>query len=69
MTSVPGPMTIVDAGLDVGVAGFADARDAPVLDADVGLDDAPVIENHGVGDDRVGDVGARGAGSGPCRRG
>ncbi len=30
----------VDARLHVGVAGLADGRDAPVLDADVGLDDA-----------------------------
>ena len=54
MISVPAPMTMVDAGLDVGIAGLADARDAPVLDADVGLDDAPVIEDERIGDDRVG---------------
>ena len=36
----------VDAGLDVGVAGLADRRDAAVLDADVGLDDAPVVEDQ-----------------------
>ena len=53
MTSVPAPMTMRDARLDVGIAGLADAGDAAVLDADVGLDDAPVVEDHGVGDDRV----------------
>ena len=44
--------------LDVGVAGFADAADAPVLDADVGLDDAPVVDDQRVGDHRVGDLGS-----------
>ena len=34
--------SVDDAGLDVGIAGLADAGDAAVLDADVGLDDAPV---------------------------
>ena len=43
----------VDPGLDVGVAGLADAADAAVADADVGLDDAPVVEDHRVGDDGV----------------
>ena len=36
----------VDAVHRVGVAGLADADDAPVADADVGLDDAPVVEDH-----------------------
>ena len=36
----------VDAGLHVRVAGLADGGDAAVLDADVGLDDAPVVEDH-----------------------
>ena len=46
----------VDAGLHVGIAGLADAGDAAVLEADVGLDDAPVIDDERVGDDGVGDV-------------
>ena len=46
----------VDAGLDVGVAGLADAGDAAVLDADVGLDDAPVVEDQRVGDHQVDDL-------------
>ena len=59
MTSVPGPMTMVDAGLHVRVAGLADADDAAVADADVGLDDAPVVDDQRVGDDGVdGAVGA-----------
>ena len=45
------------AGLDVRVAGLADTGDAPVLDADVGLDDAPVVDDQGVGDHRVGHFG------------
>src|SRR5690606_6940787 len=44
----------VHAGLDVRIAGLADALDAAVLDADVGLDHAPVIEDDGVGDDGIG---------------
>ena len=35
----------VDAGLHVGVAGLADAADAAVLDADVGLEDAADVEH------------------------
>ena len=43
----------VDPRLDVGIAGLADAGDAAVADADIGFDDAPVVEDDGVGDDRV----------------
>ncbi len=43
----------VDAGLRVGIARLADAGDPPVLDTDVGLDDAPVVEDQGVGDHGV----------------
>ena len=43
----------VDAGLGVGVAGLADGRDAAALEADVGLDDAPVVDDQRVGDDAV----------------
>ena len=43
----------VDVRLGVGIAGFADAGDAAVADADVRLDDAPVIEDQRVGDHRV----------------
>ena len=49
----------VHAGLDIGVAGFADPADATVADADIGFDDTPVIEDHGIGNDGVdGAVGA-----------
>ena len=44
----------VDAVHRVGVAGLADADDAAVADADVGLDDAPVVEDHRAGDHEVG---------------
>ena len=50
----------VDAGLGLGVAGLADGGDPAVLDADVGLDDAPVVEDQRVGDhgvDRPGGAG------------
>ena len=53
ITSVPGPMTMVDVRLDVGIAGLADGGDAAALDADVGLDDAPVVEDQRVGDDGI----------------
>ena len=51
----------VDPGLDVGVAGLADGVDAPAADADIGLDDAPVVEDDRVGDDGI--DGALGAGT------
>ena len=56
ITSVPGTDDDGDAGLDVGIAGLADGRDEPVLQADVGFDDPPMVE-----DDRVGDDGVDGA--------
>src|SRR6202034_188962 len=40
-----------DAGLYVGIAGLADRGDPAVLDADVRLDDSPMVENERVGDD------------------
>eukprot|EP01022_Parablepharisma_sp_SALTPOND_P030350 TRINITY_DN760_c2_g1_i1.p2 TRINITY_DN760_c2_g1~~TRINITY_DN760_c2_g1_i1.p2 ORF type:complete len:1290 (-),score=479.69 TRINITY_DN760_c2_g1_i1:1065-4934(-) len=45
------------AGLDVGIAGLADAGDAARLDADVRLDDAPVVDDERIGDDGVHHVG------------
>ena len=44
----------VDAGLDIRIAGLADALDQAVADADIGLVDAAVIDDEGVGNDRVG---------------
>ena len=49
----PRPDDDVDPGLDVGIAGFADRRDAAAADADIGFDDPPMVEDDGVGDDRV----------------
>ncbi len=43
-----------DARLNVRIAGLADRGDAALLQADVGLHDAPVIEDQRVGDDCVG---------------
>ena len=43
----------IDAGLDQRIARLADADDPAVADADVALDDAPVVEDDGVGDDQV----------------
>ena len=42
-----------DAGHHVGVAGLADAGDAPVLDADVGFAHAGPVDDERVGDDAV----------------
>ena len=42
-----------DIGLDVGVAGLADGRDAVALEADIGFHDAPVVEDQGIGDDGI----------------
>ena len=50
----------VDAVHRVGVAGLAQRDDASVADADVGLDDAPVIEDERARDHEVG--GTLGAG-------
>jgi len=50
----------IDAGLDVGIAGLADRGDGAVLQGDVGLDDAPMIDDQRVGDHGVG--GAVGVG-------
>ena len=47
-----------DAGLGVGIAGFADAADPAIPEPDIGLDDAPVVEDQRIGDDSVdGSVG------------
>ena len=57
------------AGLDVRVAGLADAGDAPALQADVGLDDAPVTSMISALVMTVSAVTRRRPGPGPCRRG
>ena len=60
----------VDARLRVRIAGLADRGDAAVLQADIGLDDPPMIDDQRIGDDGVdGAFGARSPGSAPCRRG
>jgi hypothetical protein len=43
----------VDPRLGIRVAGLADPDDAAVLDPDIGLDDPPMIQNQGIGDDQV----------------
>src|ERR1700683_1373371 len=40
----------INAGLHVRIAGLADRRDTSLAQAHVGLDDAPVVEDHGVRD-------------------
>src|SRR4030088_1266670 len=42
------------AGLDIRIAGLADGADITFLDGDVGLDDAPVIDDQRIGDDSIG---------------
>ena len=46
----------IDAFLRIRITGLADTRNTPVLDADVGLDDTPVIEDQGIGDDHIDDI-------------
>ena len=53
ITSVPGPTTMSTPGWMSGIAGLADPRDTPAGDADVGFDDAPVVEDQRVGDDGI----------------
>src|ERR1700682_1166342 len=43
----------VDPELDVGVACLADAANAAVANPDIGLDDAPMVEDHRIGDDGI----------------
>src|SRR5262249_38877056 len=43
----------VDALLGQRVAGLADPHDPPGPDADVPLDDPPVVDDHRIGDDQV----------------
>jgi len=45
------------ARLHVGIAGLADGSDAPALDADIGLDDAPVINDQRIGQHQVHGLG------------
>ena len=42
-----------DSGHDVGIAGLADRRDAPVLDADVGFVDGGPVDDERIGDHAV----------------
>src|SRR6185436_18278345 len=44
-----------DVGLDVRIAGFADTGNATILDADIRLDDAQIVDDKSVGNDGVGD--------------
>ena len=53
ITSVPGPMTMSTPGCTSGLPALPMRGDAAVLEADIGLDDAPVIEDERVGDDGV----------------
>ena len=54
-----GPITM-STRLDVRIAGLADPLDPAALEADIGLNDPPMVEDDGVGDDRVdGAVGVR----------
>ena len=42
-----------DAGLDVGVARLAHPHDPAGANPEIGLDDAPVVQDEGIGDDQV----------------
>ncbi len=47
------PDNDADAGLHIGIARLADDGDAPVPEADIGLDDAPMVEDERIGDDGI----------------
>jgi hypothetical protein len=47
----------IDLGLRIRIAGLADTRDAPALEGDIGLHDAPVVDDQGIGDDGIGRTG------------
>ena len=47
----------VHARLGIGVARLADADNAPVFDADVGFDNAPMVEDQRVGNHHIDDFG------------
>src|SRR5258708_7536890 len=47
------PDNDVDVRLHVRITGFPDSGNQPVLDADIGLNDPPVIENQRVSDHRI----------------
>ncbi len=49
----------VHARLHIGVASLADHRDTPVLDTDIGLDDAPVVDDQGIGQYQVHGFGSQ----------
>ena len=70
MISVPGPMMMSTPGWMSGLPALPIAAICPSRMRDVGLHDAPMIENDGVGDDRIGRaIRASNLATGPCRRG
>jgi len=48
----------VYARLDIGITRLANGADAAVFEPDIGLHNAPVIDNQRIGNDRVGDFGS-----------
>ncbi len=48
----------IDAVHRVGISRLAHLDDAAVADADVAFDDAPVVDDDGVGDDQIENAGA-----------
>ena len=53
MISVPGPMTMSTPGWVSGLPALPIAAMRPSLQADIGFDDAPMIDDQRIGDDRV----------------
>lgn len=53
----PRPNRHVHARLHIGVAGLADHRNASMLDANVGFDDAPVVDDQRIGQHQVHGLG------------
>ena len=49
----PGTDNDVDAGLNVGISRLADSADLAGANAEIGFDDAPMIQDDGIRDNRV----------------
>src|ERR1700751_695790 len=43
----------VHPGLNIGISRFANSGDTAVLEADIGFDDAPMVQDHGVRNDGI----------------
>src|ERR1700756_416379 len=57
-----GPNNDVHAGLNIRISRFADSSNPAVLNADIGFDDPPMIQDHSIRDDRINSIFGRALG-------